>query len=220
MDASTISAWGQKLVDIGSTVGTKIVLALLIFEKCRGNKTWWGWALGLAGIAGCALVSVLLKTDYSYYAVILVAVYYIFRGAGRICSNGAGLLFQVLDHPHDVQTWSILSFVPLMLYNGEKVFIYQRREKALVRKKATKQAEPRSDLFDYLRTVRLELAKQEKVPAYIILSNAALSDMAMKLPHTRQELLNVSGIGEVKAQRYGDVFLQAIQSWENNEHKS
>ena len=42
----------------------------------------------------------------------------------------------------------------------------------------------------------------------------------MKLPHTRQELLNVSGIGEVKAQRYGDVFLQAIQSWENNEHKS
>ena len=96
------------------------ILALLIFEKCRRNKTWWGWALGLAGIAGCALVSVLLKTDYSYYAVILVAVYYIFRGAGRICSNGAGLLFQVLDHPHDVQTWSILSFVPLMLYNGEK----------------------------------------------------------------------------------------------------
>ena len=107
-----------------------------------------------------------------------------------------------------------------VLYNGEKVFIYQRREKAPIRKKATKQAEPRSDLFDYLRSVRLELAKQEKVPAYIILSNAALSDMAMKLPHTRQELLNVSGIGEVKAQRYGDVFLQAIQSWENNEHKS
>ena len=107
-----------------------------------------------------------------------------------------------------------------VLYNGEKVFICQRREKALVRKKATKQAEPRSDLFDYLRTVRLELAKQEKVPAYIILSNAALSDMAQKLPHTRRELLNVSGIGEVKAQRYGDVFLQAIQSWENNEHKS
>lgn len=107
-----------------------------------------------------------------------------------------------------------------VLYNGEKVFIYQRREKAPVRKKAEKQTETHSDLFDYLRTVRLELAKQEKVPAYIILSNAALSDMAQKLPHTRQELLNVSGIGEVKAQRYGDMFLQAIQSWENNERKS
>ena len=98
--------------------------------------------------------------------------------------------------------------------------IYQRREKAPVRKETEKQSEIKSDLFDYLRAVRLELAKQEKVPAYIILSNAALSDMAQKLPHTRRELLNVSGIGEVKAQRYGDVFLQAIQSWENNEHKS
>ena len=96
------------------------ILALMIFEKCRENGKWWGWALGLLGIGGCAWVSVLLKTDYSYYAVILVAVFYIFRGAGRICSNGAGLLFQVLDHPHDVQTWSILSFIPLMLYNGEK----------------------------------------------------------------------------------------------------
>ena len=96
------------------------ILALMIFEKCRENGKWWGWALGLLGIGGCAWASVLLKTDYSYYAVILVAVFYIFRGAGRICSNGAGLLFQVLDHPHDVQTWSILSFIPLMLYNGEK----------------------------------------------------------------------------------------------------
>ena len=96
------------------------ILALMIFEKCRENGKWWGWALGLLEIGGCAWASVLLKTDYSYYAVILVAVFYIFRGAGRICSNGAGLLFQVLDHPHDVQTWSILSFIPLMLYNGEK----------------------------------------------------------------------------------------------------
>lgn len=96
------------------------ILALMIFEKCRENGKWWGFALGLLGIAGCAWVSVLLKTDYSYYAVILVAVFYVFRGAGRACSNGAALLFQVLDHPHDVQTWSILSFIPLMLYNGEK----------------------------------------------------------------------------------------------------
>ena len=96
------------------------ILALMIFEKFIENGKWWGWVLGLLGIGGCALASVLLKTDYSYYAVVLVAVFYIFRSAGRACSNGAGVLFQVLDHPHDVQTWSILSFVPLMLYNGEK----------------------------------------------------------------------------------------------------
>ena len=96
------------------------ILALMIFEKSRENRTWGGFALGLLGIAGCAWVSVLINTDYSYYAVILVAVFYIFRGLGRACSNGAAVLFQVLDHPHDVQTWSILSFIPLMLYSGEK----------------------------------------------------------------------------------------------------
>ncbi len=101
-----------------------------------------------------------------------------------------------------------------VLYNGEKVSIAQRREKASARKKAAKQTAPSQDLFDHLRTVRLELAKREQVPAYIILSNAALLDMAQKLPRTRQELLNVSGIGEVKAQRYGDAFLKAIQDWE------
>ena len=100
-----------------------------------------------------------------------------------------------------------------VLYHGEKVSIAQRREKASARKKAEKPTETRQDLFDHLRAVRLELAKQEQVPAYIILSNAALQDMAQKLPRTRRELLNVSGIGEVKAQRYGDVFLKAIQDW-------
>lgn len=104
-----------------------------------------------------------------------------------------------------------------VLYQGEKVFIAQRRDKVSdrIQEKAAMPAETRQDLFDHLRSVRLELAKQERVPAYIILSNAALADMAQKLPRTRQELLNVSGIGEVKAQRYGDVFLKAIQDWES-----
>ena len=102
-----------------------------------------------------------------------------------------------------------------VLYNGEKVYIARRKEKASARKKAEKHAAPRQELFDHLRAVRLEVAKREQVPAYVILSNASLLDMAQKLPHTRQELLNVSGIGEVKAQRYGGVFLKAIREWEN-----
>lgn len=106
-----------------------------------------------------------------------------------------------------------------VLYNGEKVFIAQRREKASARKKAAKPTETNQELFDHLRAVRLELAKRERVPAYVILSNAALQDMAQKLPRTRPELLNVSGIGEVKAQRYGDVFLKAVRDWENREGK-
>lgn len=50
-----------------------------------------------------------------------------------------------------------------------------------------------------------ELARQQHMPAYMILSNATLTDMAQKRPHTREELLRVCGVGEVKAQRYGRI---------------
>ena len=96
------------------------ILALLLLEKGRGFGTWWSRALGLAGGAGCAWAATRLGTDYGYYAVVLVMVFYIFRNVGTVYSNGAAVIFQVLTHPKDVQTWSIVSFFPLMLYNGKK----------------------------------------------------------------------------------------------------
>jgi len=102
-----------------------------------------------------------------------------------------------------------------VLFDNQKVFMAQRRKKASVRQKTIIPADNQEDLFEHLRTVRTQLAKQERVPAYIILSNAALVDMAQKRPHTREELLEVSGIGEVKAQRYGKEFLNAILEWED-----
>ena len=71
-------------------------------------------------------------------------------------------------------------------------------------------------LFEALRALRTELAKAEGVPAYVVFSNAALSDMAMKRPRDMREFLNVSGVGEYKASRYGRAFLDAIEKWEKN----
>ena len=58
--------------------------------------------------------------------------------------------------------------------------------------------------------MRIRLARQENVPLYVIFSNATLADMAVKAPRTIDELLEVSGVGLVKAERYGRDFLQAI----------
>ena len=69
------------------------------------------------------------------------------------------------------------------------------------------------DLFDVLKALRFKLAQEEGVPAYIIFSNAHLADMARKAPRTMAELLSVSGVGEVKASRYGKVFLEAIEGF-------
>ena len=58
------------------------------------------------------------------------------------------------------------------------------------------------------------LAAAEGVPAYVVFSNATLADMAAKAPHTMEDFLEVSGVGEIKAARYGEAFLKAIAAYE------
>ncbi|MGE4486148.1 MAG: HRDC domain-containing protein, partial [Oscillospiraceae bacterium] len=72
---------------------------------------------------------------------------------------------------------------------------------------------PEEDLLSALKALRTRLAQEAGVPAYIIFSNAALNDMAAKRPRTMPEFLDVSGVGEIKAGRYGEVFLKAIAEY-------
>lgn len=67
-------------------------------------------------------------------------------------------------------------------------------------------------LLSTLKAVRSKLAQQENIPAYIVFSNATLQDMVRKKPRTMLEFLQVSGVGEVKAARYGDIFLDALNN--------
>ena len=68
-----------------------------------------------------------------------------------------------------------------------------------------------SKLLADLKALRKRLAEKEKVPAFVIFSNATLEDMAKKQPKTMDEFLTVSGIGRVKAQRYGTAFLKELE---------
>ena len=69
-------------------------------------------------------------------------------------------------------------------------------------------------LYAALKKLRAELAEKEGVPAFVIFSNATLEDMVRRCPHTSEEFLKVSGVGQHKAKRYGDEFLAAISDWE------
>ena len=68
-------------------------------------------------------------------------------------------------------------------------------------------------LFEVLRTLRTGLARREGVPAYIIFSNATLEDMARKKPKTIEEFSHVSGVGSIKAERFGPLFLKTIEEY-------
>ena len=57
------------------------------------------------------------------------------------------------------------------------------------------------------------------MPAYIVFSNATLTDMAVKAPRTMPEFLGVSSVGEVKAEKYGEAFLKAIALYQEKQQR-
>ena len=66
------------------------------------------------------------------------------------------------------------------------------------------------ELFDELKKIRTALARQENVPPYVVFSDAALIEMATYLPQSGDEMLKISGVGDVKMEKYGEDFLEII----------
>lgn len=69
-----------------------------------------------------------------------------------------------------------------------------------------------ANLLSSLKTLRLALATEQKVPAFLIFSDSTLIDMCIKMPQTEEEFLEVSGVGKQKLERYGAKFLELITS--------
>jgi ATP-dependent DNA helicase RecQ len=65
-------------------------------------------------------------------------------------------------------------------------------------------------LFQRLKALRLSLARERHVPAYVILPDRSLLDMAARRPRTLEEFSDVYGIGNAKLKEFGDIFLAEI----------
>lgn len=66
-------------------------------------------------------------------------------------------------------------------------------------------------LFERLRALRMEIAREEHVPPYIVFSDKSLTHMCILKPKTENELRKVSGVGAYKAEKYGERFLECIR---------
>ncbi len=75
-------------------------------------------------------------------------------------------------------------------------------------------------LLDLLKEWRRDLAKQNSVPAFMILTDASLIDLCAKQPISRSGLLAVTGIGELKADKYGEEILSVMQSYRSGRRAS
>ena len=92
---------------------------------------------------------------------------------------------------------------------GQKKHTPQRQKTAV----SGKPEAADQDLFDRLRTLRAALARQARVPAYVIFHDATLLNIASAKPASEAELLAVSGVGEQKAKKYGHAVLAVIAEW-------
>ncbi len=101
-----------------------------------------------------------------------------------------------------------------ILFGGVRVTIKCKEEKRIARTEKTKivreQINSDEGLYEYLRKLRMDIANEQGVPAYIVFTNATLADMVAKKPLDMGDFLCVSGVGEQKARAYGARFIRAI----------
>jgi len=103
-----------------------------------------------------------------------------------------------------------------VLFRGERVVLRTQSspEPPAPRRRSAAEQPADGDLLSALKALRLALAQQSGLPAYIVFTNAALADMAAKRPRTMEEFLEVSGVGQAKAARYGKRFLAEIAKYQ------
>lgn len=109
--------------------------------------------------------------------------------------------------------YPVLSLTPksaLVLKGLEKVMVTKSKSTVDV---AEQELPYEKSLFQQLKDVRRQIAGEENVPAYIVLSDASLLELATFLPQNKEELLKISGFGEIKIERYGKQFLEIVAAY-------
>ena len=112
---------------------------------------------------------------------------------------------------------------PILLVSDEgRSFLNERRTLMLPRPQSADgggrsavqaSADYDGGLFEELRALRRRLAEGRNVPPYVVFGDASLRHMAAAIPRTKGEFLDIHGVGRVKAEEYGDTFLEAIQRY-------
>ena len=91
--------------------------------------------------------------------------------------------------------------------------VLQEAERVQKKGKKKEELEYNHALFALLRQKRKEMADEAGVPPYVIFSDKTLIEMAAYYPQSHESLLNISGVGQVKARQYGNSFLVVIKAY-------
>jgi ATP-dependent DNA helicase RecQ len=105
---------------------------------------------------------------------------------------------------------------PVLKISNKGINVLLGKEKVTRRQAPVKKVAETSELFEILRAVRSELAREQNLPPYMIFSDNTLKELADKQPQNRLEFLAIKGVGQNKLDKYGEAFLKALSKEASN----
>jgi ATP-dependent DNA helicase RecQ len=141
-------------------------------------------------------------------------------GAEKSEQEWVSLIRQLIHHGYllqDIADYSVLKLTETarpLLRGEQRLELARPRIRAVAKKKTPRTAAGQGPydeiLFDELRQLRKRLADAQGVPPYIVFGDATLVQMSRDKPLDDAQLLNISGVGQSKLEKYGDEFLDTI----------
>jgi ATP-dependent DNA helicase RecQ len=121
---------------------------------------------------------------------------------------------------HQQNKLKLTSFAKKVLFEGEKVQLttVQKVDKTKSEVKERMPKRTSNSLFEILRKLRSELAKEEEVPSYVIFNDATLKQFENERPMSDADFLAIDGVGKAKLEKYGDIFIKTIIDFQKNKN--
>jgi ATP-dependent DNA helicase RecQ len=113
----------------------------------------------------------------------------------------------------EFKVYRLTAFGIEVIKGAHKIELKKERltvQKAVTKKKVTYFDDYDVEVYDRLRDLRTQIASEKGIPPYIVFSDKTLKDLSNKQPQSKEEMLEIHGIGEVKFERYGEVFLDVL----------
>ncbi len=120
---------------------------------------------------------------------------------------------------HQNNELKLTDFAKKVLYENEKVLLtipIVAEERVKITKAALPTKAKDNNLLEQLKKLRYQIAQEEKIPAYLVFSDATLRGIENARPMSPQDFLEVSGVGQRKLEVYGERFIDLILTYQKS----
>jgi ATP-dependent DNA helicase RecQ len=190
-----ITDYSQKILSCISRMGERYGVKMVI-DTLRGSKAEKILKFGLDKITTYGIMAEVKENRVRNIINYLVLNEYI------MLTNSEFSVAKLTDKSREI------------LFSGERLAMKIAKEEQKEIKLTKPKVSVDNDLYSKLKDLRFRLAQKQKVPGFVVFSDATLIDMCVKLPSDEREFLEVSGVGEMKLERYGKEFLELINNFD------